>query len=278
MISQSTASDTGTVGSVRTTQACDTPMRPAASNPDRVVTDLQKKRQEAEPAFVLHSYPYRETSLIVEMFTRHHGRIGLVAKGARRPTSALRGTLLAFQPLLVRWGGKAELRGLYAAEWQGGIPQLRGIGLMSGFYLNELLLKFLQRDDPHEGLFDLYAEAVTALSVNSRISATLRRFEKFLLGELGYALTLDRESGTDKAVEPSARYTYVIEKGPVRIDAGTTAEIELSGKTLLDLACDNYEDPVTLTQSKLLMRRLVAHYLGSKTLHTRQLLVDMQQI
>jgi len=253
-------------------------MQRASPEPDCVVADLQKKRQEAEPAFVLHTYPYRETSLIVEMFTRHHGRIGLVAKGARRPKSALRGTLLAFQPLLVRWGGKGELRGLYGAEWQGGIPQLRGIGLMSGFYLNELLLKFLHRDDAHEGLFDLYAEAVTALSVNSRISATLRRFEKFLLGELGYALTLDREGGTDRAVEPSARYTYVIEKGPVRIDAGVSAEIELYGKTLLDLACDNYEDPVTLTQSKLLMRQLVAHYLGSKTLHTRQLLVDMQQI
>ena len=242
------------------------------------MADSQKKRQEAEPAFVLHSYPYRETSLIVEVFTRHYGRIGLVAKGARRPRSALRGTLLAFQPLLVRWGGKGELRGLHTAEWQGGIPQLKGIGLMSGFYLNELLLKFLHRDDAHEGLFDLYAEAVTALSVNSKIAATLRRFEKFLLGELGYALTLDREAGTNKPVDPTARYTYIIEKGPVRAEAGAAAPIELSGKTLLDLSCDNYEDPVTLTQSKLLMRHLVGHYLGSKILHTRQLLVELQQI
>ena len=238
----------------------------------------QKKRQEAEPASVLHNYPYRETSLIVEVFTRHHGRIGLVAKGARRPKSALRGTLMAFQPLLIRWGGKGELRGLYGAEWQGGIPQLKGIGLMSGFYLNELLLRFLHRDDPHEGLFDLYAEAVTALSVNSRIAATLRRFEKFLLGELGYALNLEREAGTNDPVDPSARYTYVIEKGPVRIKPGSAPAIELTGKTLLDLSCDNYEDPVTLSQSKLLMRHLVGHYLGSKALHTRQLLVELQQI
>jgi len=242
------------------------------------VADTRKKNQEAEPAFVLHNYPYRETSLIVEVFTRHHGRIGLVAKGARRPKSALRGTLLAFQPLLIRWGGKGELRGLHSAEWQAGIPQLKGIGLMSGFYLNELLLKFLHRDDPHEGLFDLYAEAVTALSVNSKIAATLRRFEKFLLGELGYALTLDREAGTNKPVDASCRYTYVIEKGPVRVRAGETAPMELSGKTLLDLSCDNYEDPVTLSQSKLLLRHLVGHYLGSKSLHTRQLLVELQQI
>ena len=237
-----------------------------------------KKTQEAEPAFVLHSYPYRETSLIVEAFTRHHGRVGLLAKGARRAKSALRGTLLAFQPLLIRWGGKGELRSLHSAEWQGGIPQLKGIGLMSGFYLNELLLRFLHRDDPHEGLFDLYFEAVTALATNHRIAATLRRFEKFLLGELGYALMLDRDAEDDTPLNPAANYTYVIEKGPVHVQAGSTPVLELSGKTLLDLSCDNYEDPVTLAQSKLLMRYLVGHYLGSRTLHTRQLLVELQQI
>ena len=227
---------------------------------------------------MLHSYPYRETSLIVEVFTRHDGRIGLLAKGARRPKSALRGLLLAFQPLLIRWGGRGELRGLHSAEWQGGVPQLKGIGLMSGFYLNELLLRFLHRDDPHEGLFDLYAETVSALSANNSIAATLRRFEKFLLGELGYALTLDREAETNNPVDPAACYTYVIEKGPVQINPEDSPAIELSGKTLIDLSCDNYEDPVTLSQSKLLMRHLVGHYLGSRPLHTRQLLVELQQI
>jgi DNA repair protein RecO (recombination protein O) len=237
-----------------------------------------RKRHQNEPAFVLHNYPYRETSLVIETFTRHHGRIGMVAKGARRAKSALRGTVMAFQPLLLGWGGKGELRGLHSAERQGGVPQLKGLGLMCGFYLNELLLKFLHRDDPHEGLFDLYAEAVTALSGDKDFSSTLRRFEKFLLGELGYALTLDREAQSGKPVVPSGRYTYVIEHGPVPIRRGEAAAAELSGKTLLDLACDNYEDPVTLSQAKLLMRRLVAHHLGSKTLHTRQLLVELQQI
>ncbi len=244
----------------------------------RAVAVAPGKNQEAEPAFVLHSYPYRETSLIVEAFTRHHGRIGLLAKGARRPRSALRGTLQAFQPLLIRWGGKGQLRGLHTSEWQGGIPQLKGIGLMSGFYLNELLLRFLHRDDPHEGLFDLYTEAVTALSTNNNIPATLRRFEKFLLGELGYALLLDREAETNDPLDPAGSYTYVIEKGPVQMNSADGSAIVLSGKTLLDLSCDNYEDPVTLSQSKLLMRHLVGHYLGSRTLHTRQLLVELQQI
>ena len=189
-----------------------------SGTPDRDMAVAPKKIQEAEPAFVLHSYPYRETSLIVEVFTRHHGRVGLLAKGARRSKSALRGTLLAFQPLLIRWGGKGELRSLHSAEWQGGIPQLKGIGLMSGFYLNELLLRFLHRDDPHEGLFDLYFEAVSALAANRQIAATLRRFEKFLLGELGYALLLDRDAEENRPLDPAGRYTYVIEKGPVRYE------------------------------------------------------------
>jgi DNA repair protein RecO (recombination protein O) len=186
--------------------------------------------------------------------------------------------LLAFQPLLIRWGGKGELRSLHAAEWQGGIAQLKGIGLMSGFYLNELLLRFLHRDDPHEGLFDLYFEAIAALATNYKIAATLRRFEKFLLGELGYALVLDRDAENNKPIDPTASYTYVIEKGPVHVHTGSAPVLELSGKTLLDLSCDNYDDPVTLTQSKLLMRHLVSHYLGSRALHTRQLLFELQQI
>jgi DNA repair protein RecO (recombination protein O) len=190
----------------------------------------------------------------------------------------LRGTLLSFQPLLIAWGGKGELRGLHSAEWQGGVPQLKGTGLMCGFYLNELLLKFLQRDDAHEGLFDLYAEAVSRLGHGSRIPATLRRFEKYLLGELGYALLLEREEETNRPVLPSSRYRYVVERGPVPSPDGAGAGVELTGKTLLDMARDSYEDPVTLAQSKTLMRYLVGHYLGARSLHTRQLLLDLQQI
>ena len=110
------------------------------------------RRAEHEPGFVLHTYPYRETSLIVEAFTRQHGRTALIAKGARRPRSALRGVLLAFQPLLLSWAGRSDLRTLHKAEWQGGLPQLKGAGLLCGFSLNELMVKPLARDDPHEEL------------------------------------------------------------------------------------------------------------------------------
>jgi DNA repair protein RecO (recombination protein O) len=236
-----------------------------------------KLARAEEPGFVLHSYPFRETSLVVEAFTRGSGRLALVAKGARRTGSALRGNLMAFQPLLLSWGGKSELRTLFKAEWQGGVPQLKGLGLICGFYLNELLLRFLAREDPHEGLFDVYRESILALSGQGELSATLRRFEKLLLREAGYALSLEREAG-GLPIDPQRRYAYVVDRGPVPAEQARDATIEVLGKTLLDLACDNYADPVTLQQSKTLMRQLVGHYLGSRALHTRQLLLDLQQL
>lgn len=236
-----------------------------------------KTRHEAQPAFVLHSYPYRETSLIVEVFSLHFGRLALVARGARRPRSAVRGLLLAFQPLSLSWFGKSELRTLHSAEWQGGQPQLKGMALICGFYLNELMLRLLPRDDPHERLFLYYRETLLGLSEGGDFAATLRRFEKRLLQELGYALTLDREAGSGVAVEAGADYRYVLERGPVRASEGQNG-VELRGKTLLDLAADDYGDPATLQQAKTLMRTLLNHYLGDQPLHTRQLLKDLQQI
>src|SRR5258706_10566279 len=142
------------------------------------MADSGRARHDAEPAFVLHNYPYRETSLIIEAFTRNWGRVALVARGARRPRSALRGVLLAFQPLLLSWGGKAELRTLHKAEWQGGLPQLKGVAILCGFYINELLVKLLARDDPHEALYDTYRETLQGLTAGTDPSATLRPFQK----------------------------------------------------------------------------------------------------
>lgn len=239
---------------------------------------MSKAERQGDAGFVLHTYPFRETSLVAEIFTRGSGRLAMVARGARRAASALRGQLMAFQPLNITWGGKTELRTLYKAEWQGGVPQLRGLGLMCGFYLNELLLRFLAREDPHETLFDVYRDSILALSGAADYSSALRRFEKNLLREMGYALLLEREAGSGRAVDPARDYAFIVERGPVPIEEVQDAAIEVRGKTLLDLACDNYGDPVTLQQSKLLMRQLVAHYLGNRTLHTRQLLLDLQQI
>ncbi len=243
------------------------------------VAAADKSRQDAQPAFVLHHYPFRETSLVIETYTRDFGRVALVARGARRPKSALRGVLLAFQPLLIGWSGKSELRTLHKAEWQGGYLPLKGLSLICGFYLNELLLKLLPRDDPHDRLFALYQETLEALSLNGNHAAILRGFEKNLLRELGYALTLDLDVASGRPVAAEHRYTYVIERGPVALDGGAREnEVELSGQTLIDMQSDNYASAVTQQQSKALMRMLINHYLGNQVLHTRSLLRDLQQL
>ena len=237
----------------------------------------EKEKPDLQPAFVLHSYSFRESSLVVEIFTQHFGRIAVVARGARRPKSSLRGILLAFQPLFLSWSGKSELRTLRCAEWQGKPLRLVGMALLCGFYLNELLLKLLPRDDPHEQLFTYYQEALQALATQKNLPVILRRFEMRLLKELGYALTLEHDAETGAAVKPDFHYHYVIERGPVLAESKQDGSRFL-GKTLLDMALDDFSDPLTLQQSKILMRFLINHYLGNQTLHTRQLLKDMQQL
>ncbi len=233
-------------------------------------------RQDAQPAFVLHSYPFRETSLVVELFTRDFGRIAVVAKGARRPKSSLRGVLLAFQPLLVSWSGKGELYTLIRAEWHGGYHPLKGLALICGFYLNELLLKLLPRHDAHERLFETYAGTLTHLGPERDPSGILRGFERELLRELGYAVTLDRDVESGHMIAAEQRYTYVLERGPVSAgDDGGRNGVELLGQTLLDMQSGDYSSAVTQQQSKALMRTLINHYLGDQVLHTRQLLRDL---
>lgn len=236
-------------------------------------------RQDARPAFVLHSYPFRETSLVVELFTRDFGRVAVVAKGARRPKSALRGVLLAFQPLLVSWSGKGELHTLIRAEWHGPYHPLKGLSLICGFYLNELLLKLMARHDAHERLFDTYMATLRALDPAREPSAILRDFEKSLLRELGYAVTLDRDVESGHVIAAEQRYTYVVERGPVaaRVDSRGNG-VELLGQTLLDMQSGDYSNAVTQQQSKALMRALINHYLGDQVLHTRQLLRDLQEL
>lgn len=242
---------------------------------------VDRRRRDDQPAFVLHSYAYRETSLVVEAFTRNFGRIGLVARGARRPKSALRGVLLPFQPLLLSWFGKSELGTLARAEWHGNVRPPAGMGLLCGFYLNELLLRLLARDDPHEKLFDHYRDALLALGAQQNYGPTLRRFEIVLLKELGYAMILDHEAGSLAPIREDRVYTYAPEHGavPAGEEEGQAGILpQVSGKTLLDMAAGNYTDPLTQSQAKALMRHLISHYLGDQALHTRQLLKDLHQL
>lgn len=235
------------------------------------------ERFDSQEAFVLHAYPFRETSLVVEAFSLMHGRIALVARGARRPASSFRGLLLPFQLLHLGWYGKLELKTLARAEWQGAKPMLQGMALICGLYLNELLMRLLPREDAHEGLFANYRETLHAMAKGEDLQGILRRFEVDLLRELGYAPILEFDAGSGQPLDPERVYTYELERGPVP-DAGNPHSVRLRGRTLLDMASGNYSDPVTQQQSKALMRMLINHHLGAQPLHTRRLLQDLQTL
>ena len=236
-------------------------------------------RRDGEPAFVLHRYPYNETSLMLEAFSRQWGRVGLVARGARRPASLVRGVLLAFQPLELSWFGRCGAA--HAARRRAGrrFPFLRGTALMCGFYLNELILRLVPRDDPHEQLYLAYESTLLRLGQGAEAEPALRGFEKYLLQELGYAMPLAgrriRERRSSRALATTTRSSADRYAPHVGVDEN---RLELRGQTLLDLVADDYSDPHTLQQSKLLMRTLITHYLGDRPLYSRQLLRDLQQL
>ena len=170
------------------------------------------------------------------------------------------------------------MRTLHSAEWQGGHPYLQGTSLMCGFYLNELLLNLLLRDDPHEQLFDYYRATLYRLAHEADHAATLRCFEKHLLQELGYALQLTQEVRSGEPICPGVCYRYIVECGAVPDDGESETGLPIAGKTLLDMAVDDYTDPLTAQQSKQLMRMLLNHHLGGKMLHTRELIKDLQKL
>ncbi|CAB3749093.1 DNA repair protein RecO [Paraburkholderia solisilvae] len=255
-------------GERRATKSARRPSRPPVS----------EYRISEQPAFVLHSYPYRETSLILDVLSRDHGRLALVAKGAKRPHSALRGVLQTFQPLSLAWTGKSEMRTLTGAEWVGGMRPLAGDALLCGFYVNELLVKFCAREDPHPQLFHHYMVTLTRLAHDEPPVQVLRSFERVLLRETGYAMALDRTVARQPVV-PGGRYVFDPARGVCDASDDVPAPWPVvSGQTLLDMEQDDYHRAQTVAQSKTLMRFLLNTYLGGTPLATRQILIDLQNL
>lgn len=240
-----------------------------------------KRRADHQPGYVLHTYPYKETSLIVEAFTRGFGRVALLARGARRPRSAMRGVLLSFHPLRLGWSGgtagESSLGNLISAEWSGALQPLSGRALMCGFYLNELLLRLLPREDPHESLFDVYAGTLARLAAATTHSDVLRCFEKRLLGELGYAPLLEREAASGAPIDPAQRYVYEPDRGPMP-SSHASPELTVSGRTLLELAAEEFSRPETRDEARRLLRALIGQRLHGQTLHTRAVLRELSDL
>ncbi|MGH8801557.1 MAG: DNA repair protein RecO [Casimicrobiaceae bacterium] len=236
-------------------------------------------QHDSEPAWVLHARAYRETSLIVEAFGHTAGRIALVARGAKRPRSELRGLLQAFQPLALSWTGAGEIKTLVKAEWNGGTALPSGAALLSAFYLNELVLKLVPREDPHPALWNAYAEAVRALGDRRDSSAqagVLRSFEVKLLAELGYAMTLNRDGDSGAPIDPRRSYHYAIDRGPLtRMAEPESSWPAVRGSTLIALASGTYPDPDTAGEAKRLMRRVLDHYLENRRIFSRRIVQDL---
>lgn len=223
-----------------------------------------------EPAYVLHQHAYSETSLLLELFTRLHGKVGVVAKGARRPRSPLHAALIPFQPLSVSFTGRGELPTLTSAEPLMPAPVLAGPLLFCGLYLNELLQRLLHRHDPHERLFEQFSQALNQLPDSATPEPVLRLFEKRLLEEIGYGLVLEHEADSGAVIAPASRYRYLSERGPMPYTPGGEG-IPVHGSTLLALSVERLEDTTVLQEAKQLLRALLARQLGDRPLASRDL-------
>lgn len=252
---------------------------PASALPaSRRTSRLGAARVDLSPAYVLHTTPYRETSLLVDVMTAQHGRLRLVARGARRPKSAYRGVVQAFQPLLISWFGRAELRTLHAAEWQGGLPQLSGLGLMCGFYLNELLLRLVPPEDAMPELFADYHQMLRVLSLGlTDKESALRRFELQVLQHLGYGLDLgvsfSSSSGQDFWCQYQHQQPWHLIAAEAVADSPTPCVLH---STLMQLGQQEPLLPLAKQQAKHLMRYVLNLYLGDQPLNTRNLLRELQ--
>jgi DNA repair protein RecO (recombination protein O) len=226
------------------------------------------------PAYVLHQYAYRDTSRIVEVFTSEHGRLTLFARGANGPKSALKGVLRPFQRLLLSWTGNAEACQLVTAESDGEVTNLKAERLMSGFYLNELLMKLTARRDPHPEIFFCYAACVQALCSGALEEPTLRRFEKRLLLELGYGLEL-QQTGDGMPVEQDKYYRFALQSGPERCVADAPGAIY--GQSLADLQAESFGDARSLRDAKRVLRAAIDACLDGRPLKSREVMQALRE-
>ena len=231
-------------------------------------------RVELEPAWVLHTRQYRETSMMLEVFTPGSGRIGIVARGARRPKSPLRALLRPFEPLVLSWSGRGDLATLQQAERTGTGVTLRDAGLAAGFYANELLIRLLGRRDPHPVLFAHYSALLEELVSPERIEPGLRNFEVALLTELGFGLNLGHSALDHTPLDKDQNYEYQLERGVVPA-AMETGSLVFKGSVLLAIDAGNWTDLETRRAAKRLLRYTLDHYLDGRELKTRKVYTAM---
>jgi DNA repair protein RecO (recombination protein O) len=226
-----------------------------------------------EPAFVLHTRPYRNTSLIVELLTERHGRQTVVARSARGSRSRYQGKLQLFVPLLVSFRGQGELKSLTSAELSGVPLDLLGRSMMCGFYLNELLVRLMQKGDEHRQIYLIYVKTLYRLVDSCEIENDLRIFEKALLSELGYGLNLTVEANTREPICAQQNYRYVAEQGFILLHKKTESWDVYSGASIRALEQETWSEVSQKKDAKRLMRQVLSCYLGNRPLKSRECLV-----
>jgi DNA repair protein RecO (recombination protein O) len=227
------------------------------------------------PGYILHQYAYRDTSRIVEVFTAEHGRLTLFARGANGPKSSIKGILRPFQRLLLSWSGKSEACQLVTAEVDGQVSSLPAQRLMSGFYLNELLLKLTERCDPHPEIFFSYAECMHSLCAGDAVEASLRRFEKRLLNDLGYGLDL-AQTAEGQPVQTDRYYRFALQSGAQPCVAEAPGAV--CGQSLADLQAESFSDARSLRDAKRLLRAAIDTCLDGRTLKSREVMLALRQL
>ncbi len=237
---------------------------------------MKSDRIDLQAAYVLHARPYRETSQLLEVLTRHEGRLGLVARGARGPKARWRAVLEPFRPLHLSWSGRGTLCTLRGAEPAAAPARFTGTRLMSAYYLNELLLAFTTRGDPHPDLFAHYTAALTGLMEADNAEVPLRRFEVALLAEAGYGLDTQRDAVHGAPLDSRQLYSYQPERGAVAVHGEHTG-FAVSGASLQAIAAGDFRNPEDLRAAKRVLRLLVDHHLGDRQLQTRRVLAQMRR-
>ncbi|NKB37009.1 MAG: DNA repair protein RecO [Gammaproteobacteria bacterium] len=228
-------------------------------------------RVSLTPSVIIHQRPYRETSLLLEIFAREYGRVSLVAKGVRRNRKKSQSLYQANRKLFLSWGSRGDLGTLTEIEADGPNFNLGGKALISVFYINELLIRFLHRHESHPQLYDTYLKTLTRLEFGEPESLCLRYFEKQLLDTIGYGLVLDHDLESGLPISPEKEYFYSINEGPFLTKSGSTKGVSVSGKTLLALDSENLDESCSISEIKQVMRLTLNSYLGDKPLASREL-------
>lgn len=228
-------------------------------------------RVDLQPAYILHTRPYRDTSLLVDLLTPDFGRVTAVARGVRKTKTPKRQLLNPFSRLLVCWQGKTDMKLLTSFESDNHFLSLKGNHLYSAFYLNELLVRLLPEMDRHNGLFYAYEQSLNALQLEVEIEPLLRGFEFRLLEELGYALDFTHDVRSGCAIEIQDFYECHIQEGFYAAAPDIPENLLIKGEWLLAIAQGDYSAPLTRQVAKQLTRRMLRPLLGSKPLHSREL-------